>query len=173
MRLVLLLSIFWVMQLTAPLFTVPMLTEVAGEGAPSTRVPLTVTGRDLVLILGGLFLIAKATYEIHHMMEGARDEEGTNRPTPSVGMVLAQITLLDAVFSLDSVITAIGMARHIEVMVTAVLIAIVVMIIFVGPVSRFVMTHPSMKTLALAFLVMIGVLLVADGLGQHLRLLPL
>ena len=168
MRILLLFGIFWVMRLTAPLFTVPVLTELAGEGASAVRVPLSVSGRDMVLVVGGLFLIAKATYEIHHMMEDGHGDGSAGRPMASVGMVLVQIALLDVVFSLDSVITAVGMARRIEVMVAAVLIGIVVMIVFVGSVSRFVMTHPSMKTLALSFLVMIGVLLVADGLGQHL-----
>ena len=168
MRILLLFGIFWVMQLTAPLFTIPFLTEAAGEGAAAVRVPLSISGRDLVLVAGGLFLIAKATYEIHHMMEGPHDGDTSGRPTVSVAMVLVQIALLDVVFSLDSVITAVGMAQHIEIMVAAVLIAIIVMIAFVGSVSQFVTRHPSMKTLALSFLVMIGVLLVADGLGQHL-----
>jgi predicted tellurium resistance membrane protein TerC len=168
MRVALLFGIFWVMRLTTPLFTVPFLTELTGEGATAVETALTVTGRDIVLVVGGLFLIAKATYEIHHMMEDRHDQDTSGRPTTSMGPVLMQIALLDVVFSLDSVITAIGMVEHIEIMVTAVLIAVAVMIVFVGSISRFVTRHPSMKTLALSFLVMIGVLLVADGLGQHL-----
>ncbi len=167
MRILLLFGIFWVMQLTTPLFTLPVLTELVGEGATAERVPLSISGRDVILVVGGLFLIAKATYEIHHVMEGAH-EQASGQATASVGTVLVQIALLDVVFSLDSVITAVGMARRIEVMVAAVMIAVLVMIVFVGSVSRFVTKHPSMKTLALSFLVMIGVLLVADGLGQHL-----
>lgn len=167
MRIVLLLGIVWVMRLTTLLFTVPFFTELAGDGGVE-RVPLSISGRDLILIIGGLFLLTKATYEIHHLMEGVHEQQTSSRPAASVAMVLAQIAVLDMVFSLDSVITAIGMARRIEVMVAAVMIAIVVMIAFVNSISQFVARHPSMKTLALSFLVMIGVLLVADGLGQHL-----
>ena len=115
-----------------------------------------------------MFLIAKATYEIYHLMEGAHELQKSGGPTASVGMVITQIALLDIMFSLDFVITVVGMARRIEVMLAAIVIAIVVMIVFAGFVSRFGARHPSIKTLALAFLVMIGVLLVADGLGQHL-----
>ena len=168
MRIVLLLGIFWVMRLTTPLFTVPFFTELVGDSGGMGRIPLSISGRDLILIVGGLFLLAKATYEIHHVMEGAREPQASRRPAASVAMVLAQIAVLDMVFSLDSVITAVGMARRIEVMIAAVMIAIVVMIAFVNSISQFVTRHPSMKTLALSFLVMIGVLLVADGLGQHL-----
>lgn len=168
MRILLLFGIFWVMRLTTPLFTIPWLSEVVSEGADIVRAPLSVSGRDLVLVVGGLFLIAKATYEIHHMMENQHDQDTAGRSTPSVGTVLVQIALLDMVFSLDSVITAVGMVEHIEIMIAAVLISIAMMIVFVGSVSQFVTTHPSMKTLALSFLVMIGALLVADGLGQHL-----
>ena len=168
MCIILLLAIFYVMRLTAPLFTVPLLTELAGEGGATERVPLSLSGRDLILVLGGLFLIAKATYEIYHLMEGAHELQKSGGPTASVGMVITQIALLDIMFSLDFVITVVGMARRIEVMLAAIVIAIVVMIVFAGFVSRFVARHPSIKTLALAFLVMIGVLLVADGLGQHL-----
>lgn len=168
MRILLLFSIFWVMQLTAPLFTLPILTELVNEGVTTERISLSISGRDLILLGGGLFLIGKATYEIHQLMEGSHQGQASQRTTASPGLVLIQIALLDAVFSLDSVITAVGMARRIEVMVAAVVIAIVVMIVCVGSVSRFVMTHPSIKTLALSFLVMIGILLIADGLGQHL-----
>ena len=168
MRIVLLFGIYFIMQLTTPLFTVPFLTELAGEVPATLRIPLSLSGRDVILILGGLFLIAKATYEIHHMMEGPREQQASSTPPPSFTIVLVQVALLDMVFSLDSVITAVGMARRVEVMVAAVVIAIIVMIIFAGVISRFIARHPSMKTLALAFLVMIGVLLLADGLGQHL-----
>ena len=168
MRILLLFSIFWVMQLTTPLFTLPILTELVNEGVRVERIPLSISGRDLILLGGGLFLIGKATYEIHQLMEGSHQGQASQRTTASPGLVLIQIALLDAVFSLDSVVTAVGMARQIEVMVAAVVIAIVVMIVCVGSVSRFVMTHPSIKTLALSFLVMIGILLIADGLGQHL-----
>ena len=166
MRIALLFAIVWVMGLTTPLFDVPYLTERIETGA---AVPLTLSGRDLILVIGGLFLIAKATLEIHHLVEegGGRDARAA-AGTATLGVVLAQIGLLDIVFSLDSVITAVGMAQRIEVMVAAVVIAILTMMLFAEPVSAFVAQHPSVKTLALAFLVMIGVLLVADGLGQHL-----
>ncbi len=168
MRIVLLLAIFWVMGLTAPLFSVPFLTETVGSGPDATQSALTVSGRDLILVLGGLFLLAKSTLEIHHMMERTDHQAATKHGAVSVGSVLIQIALLDMVFSLDSVITAVGMADRVEVMIAAVMIAIGVMMLFAGAVSGFVSRHPSLKTLALAFLVMIGVLLVADGLGQHL-----
>jgi len=168
MRIGLLMAIFWVMRLTTPLFEVPFFTEPVTEGADAVLVPLSISGRDLILVVGGLFLLAKATFEIHHLMERPH-EPGVHRGgTATVGAVLTQVILLDLVFSLDSVITAVGMADRVEVMITAVIVAVVVMIAFAGTVSRFISRHPSMKTLALAFLVMIGVLLVADGLGQHL-----
>ena len=168
MRIALLLAIFWVMRLTTPLFEIPFFEETVGEGSDAALVPLSISGRDLVLVLGGLFLLAKATFEIHDLMEGAHEPGVHSGGTASVGSVLIQVMLLDLVFSLDSVITAVGMADRVEVMITAVIVAVVVMIAFAGTVSRFIARHPSMKTLALAFLVMIGVLLVADGLGQHL-----
>ena len=130
--------------------------------------PLSISGRDLILVLGGLFLLAKATFEIHHLMEAPDKKNERQQKIASVGNVLAQIVILDLVFSLDSVITAVGMADRIEVMITAVVIAIMVMIAFAETVSNFIARHHSMKTLALAFLVMIGALLIADGLGQHL-----
>ena len=168
MRVILLLAIFWVMRLTEPLFAVPFMTEAVSEAPEVARVALTVSGRDLILVVGGFFLLAKATLEIHHMIEGPADQTAATDKSVTVGSVLIQIALLDMVFSLDSVITAVGMADRVEVMVAAVMIAIGVMVVFVGAVSRFVTRYPSLKTLALAFLVMIGVLLVADGLGQHL-----
>jgi predicted tellurium resistance membrane protein TerC len=155
LRVALLLGITFVMGLTAPVLT------LAG---------VTVTGRDLVLLAGGLFLIAKGTLEIHHLV--ARGGP-SNHPSPkaraaSFGGILAQIAVMDLVFSLDSVITAVGMAQRVEVMVAAVVAAIVVMMVFADPIARFVETHLAIKTLALAFLVLVGVLLVADGLHQHL-----
>ena len=168
MRIALLLAIFWVMRLTTPLFEVPFFTETVTEGADAAPVPLSISGRDLILVLGGLFLLAKATFEIHHLMERSHEPGVQRGGTATVGGVLTQVMLLDLVFSLDSVITAVGMADRVEVMIAAVIVAVIVMIVFAGTVSRFIARHPSMKTLALAFLVLIGVLLVADGLGQHL-----
>ena len=153
MRLGLLATLSWIMNLTAPLFTV-----FGNE----------LSGRDLVLLGGGLFLVAKATHEIFEKLEGDSHEAGSSAGgTASFGMTLGQILILDIVFSLDSVITAVGMAPQISIMVIAMVAAVVVMLIFAGRVSEFIMRHPSMKVLALSFLLLIGVLLVAEGLGQH------
>jgi len=156
-RLVLLAAISWVTKLTTPLFT------VAGY---------SVSGRDLVLILGGLFLIAKATFEVYDKVEAAHPLGSEVKPARAarkaqLASVVGQIMLLDIVFSLDSVITAVGMVQHFEVMVLAVILAIIVMLVFAAPIGDFVERHPSIKILALSFLVMIGVLLVAEGTGQH------
>ncbi len=124
----------------------------------------SITPKSLVLLLGGLFLIAKATWEIHHQVEGHGGKDGGGGATKTVGFVLAQIIALDLVFSIDSVITAVGMVSNLWIMVTAVMSAVVVMLIAAGPVSDFVQKHPSIKLLALAFLVLIGVLIIAEGL---------
>lgn len=152
-RILLLLSISWVMGLTKPFATV--------AGFP-------ISGKQLILALGGLFLIGKATHEIHNKLEGAEAHEKAARVAASFAAVIAQIMVIDMVFSLDSVITAIGMAQHIPVMVTAIVIAAAVMMVFAGPVSRFVNKHPTMKMLALSFLILIGVMLIAESLGQHI-----
>jgi predicted tellurium resistance membrane protein TerC len=151
-RVLLLLSISWVMGLTRPFAT------IFGYG---------ISGKQLILVLGGLFLIAKATHEIHNKLEGAGEASGPAKAAATMGGVIAQIMLIDVVFSLDSVITAVGMAQHLAVMVTAILIAAIVMMVFAGPVSDFVHRHPTMKMLALAFLILIGVMLVAEAFGQH------
>ena len=152
MRVVLLLSLTWVIGLTAPLFT------VWGQ---------EISGRDLVLLLGGLFLIAKATHEIHGSLEG---EEGhaAAKVYASFASVIIQITLLDMVFSLDSVITAVGMVSDLRIMIAAVVIAILFMMAFSGPIGRFVQKHPTVKMLALSFLLLIGVTLIAESLDQHI-----
>ena len=152
MRIGLLASIAWISRLTTPLVT------LAGFG---------ISGRDLILIVGGLFLIGKATYEIHDRLEG---EEGhaSARVPPSFNGVIVQILLLDIVFSLDSVITAIGMAEDLAVMVLAVVMAVGVMLVFSGKISEFVEHHPTLKVLALSFLLLIGMSLVADGFHQHI-----
>jgi len=155
MRILLLLGLTWVMSLTTPLVTVPVIER-------------GVSGRDLILLVGGLFLIAKATWEIHDKLEGASEHDEAKGVT-SFGAALVQIVALDIIFSLDSVITAVGMARHIGVMITAVVIAIGVMMIFAETVSEFIQRHPTMKMLALAFLILIGVMLTAEGLGQHIE----
>ena len=152
MRILLLLSLTWIMGLTAPLFA------VLGK---------EISGRDLILLIGGLFLIAKSTFEIHDKLEGEAGHASARVPA-SFAAVLIQIMLLDVVFSLDSVITAVGMAQHIGVMVAAVVIAVAFMMVFSGPISAFVHEHPTVKMLALAFLLLIGMALIADGLGQHI-----
>jgi predicted tellurium resistance membrane protein TerC len=151
MRILLLLSIAWIIRLTAPLF------HVFGRG---------ISGRDLILIAGGLFLLAKATIEIHDKLEG-EEGHGSAKVAPSFSAVIAQIMLLDVVFSLDSVITAVGMADDVSIMIAAVILAVAVMMFSAGPISAFVNRHPTIKVLALSFLLLIGVSLVADGLGLH------
>ncbi|MEL6444194.1 MAG: TerC family protein [Bacteroidota bacterium] len=181
MRIALLFSIAWVMSLTTPLFTIPFLDAITGFGESArhgmaalgeatglTDGPAAITGRDLILLVGGFFLVGKATHEIHNKLEGDAEQHGTAKKTASFGSVLIQIAILDIVFSLDSVITAVGMADDIAVMVIAVIIAVGIMMISAGPVSDFVQKHPTVKMLALAFLILIGVTLIAEGLGQHI-----
>jgi predicted tellurium resistance membrane protein TerC len=151
MRLALLWSIVWISRLTVPLF------DVLGRG---------ISGRDLILIGGGLFLLAKATYEIHEKLEGGDHE--SQRVAASFASVIAQVMVLDIVFSLDSVITAIGMANDLRVMIAAVVLAVLVMLVAAEPISAIVERHPTIKILALSFLLLIGLSLVADGLGQHI-----
>jgi len=128
---------------------------------------LEVSGRDLILLVGGLFLIWKSTHEIHERLEGPSREERSARAAVTLGGVLVQIALLDVVFSLDSVITAVGMANDVRVMIAAIVIAVGFMMFAAGPVSRFVERHPTVKMLALSFLLLIGVTLIAEGFGQH------
>ena len=152
MRLALLLSLAWIMQLTEPLF------EILGR---------QISGRDLILIGGGLFLLAKGTHEIHDKLEG---EEGraSGKVARSFAGVIAQIMVLDMIFSLDSVITAVGMVKQVWVMAAAIVIAVVVMLISVEPISTFVEQHPTVKVLALAFLLLIGATLIAEGFGHEI-----
>jgi len=152
MRIALLVSITWVMRLTTPLFT------IVGQ---------EISGRDLILIVGGLFLLAKSTFEIHDKLEG---EEGhaSAKVAASFNAVIVQILLLDIVFSLDSVITAVGMADDVAVMILAVIIAVGVMLVSAASISDFVERHPTVKMLALSFLLLIGISLVAEGLDQHI-----
>lgn len=152
MRVGLLFSLTWVMGLIDPLFT------LWGQ---------SVSGRDLILLLGGLFLIGKSTHEIHGSLEG---EEGhvSKKVFPSFASVIIQIMLLDIVFSLDSVITAVGMVSNIWIMIAAVVVSIIAMMAFAGPIGGFVQRHPTVKMLALAFLLLIGVTLIAEGFHQHI-----
>ena len=152
-RLLLLLSIAWVVKLTAPLFHV---------------FSLPISGRSLILIIGGLFLIAKATYEIHGKLEGEDHAVGTKRVLPSMRAVVFQIMLIDIVFSLDSVITAVGMVDHVSIMVAANVVALAIMLASANGIANFVDRHPTVKMLALSFLVLIGTNLVAEGFGQHI-----
>lgn len=157
-RVALLLAIGWVMGLTTTLFTLPVFS---GEVA-------AVTGRDLILVLGGAFLIYKSTHEIHNKLEGSGEHHGGVVKAATFGSVIVQILLLDLVFSLDSVITAVGMADDVGVMIVAVVIAIGVMIVSAGRISEFIQRHPTVKMLALSFLLMIGFVLTAEGFGQHI-----
>jgi predicted tellurium resistance membrane protein TerC len=151
MRLLLLATITWIARLTTPLF------EILDRG---------ISGRDLILIGGGLFLLAKATYEIHDKLEG--EHHGSGKAVASFGAVIGQVMLLDLVFSLDSVITAIGMADDLRVMATAVILAVLVMMVAAEPISEVVERHPTLKILALSFLLLIGMSLVGEGFGQHI-----
>ncbi len=168
MRILLLLAIGWVMGLTRPLFHIPMFWT--GEVGDLHGI----SGRDLIMLVGGLFLIGKATFEIHDKLEGESHEVQTK--ASSFGMIIVQIVIIDMVFSLDSVITAIGMVQAsakdpwigLSIMIAAVVIAVGVMLAFAGPISDFVERHPTMKMLALSFLILIGVMLFAEGFGWHI-----
>jgi len=151
MRLILLFSIVWVMKLIEPWFSI-----FGNE----------ISGRDCILILGGLFLLAKATFEIHNSLEIVHVEKGTV-VTSSFLLIIGQITILDIVFSLDSVITAVGLVEHVSIMVIAILISVIVMLVSAKPIGEFVDTHPTFKMLALSFLLLIGVTLIAEGFEVH------
>jgi predicted tellurium resistance membrane protein TerC len=152
-RVLLLLSIAWLVRLTTPLFT------IWNHGF---------SGRDLILLFGGLFLIAKATYEIHGKLEGEEHTSEERRAATSMAAVVTQIMLIDVIFSLDSVITAVGMVENVAIMIVANVIALGIMLLSAGPIARFVDAHPTVKMLALAFLVLIGTNLVAESLGTHI-----
>ena len=155
-RIILLFSISWIMTLKEPLFA------ILGKN---------ISGRDLILLGGGLFLIAKSTFEIHHKVEGdpehALPEDAKSKKRISSGAMFLQILVLDIVFSLDSVITAVGMVSHVGIMVVAMIISMIVMLLSAGKISGFVEKHPTVKILALSFLILIGVMLVAESMGQH------
>ena len=158
-RVLLLCSLAWLARLTTPLLEIPTLGVLSA--------PHPVSGRDLILIVGGLFLLAKATHEIHNKLEGESGEAGKAVVHGYWG-VIAQIVVIDIVFSLDSVITAVGMARQLGVMIAAVVLAIVFMMIFAGAISDFIHRHPTIKMLALSFLLLIGFTLVAEGLHHEI-----
>ncbi len=161
-RILLLSFIFVLTKLTTPLFTIPFLHE-HGTGAP-----LAITGQRLVLILGGLFLLWKSVHEIHGNLEGEA-QSGSQKVKGAFAAVIAQIVVVDIIFSLDSVITAVGMAQQIGVMITAVILAMIVMLFAAKSIADFVNRHPTIKMLALSFLMLVGVVLVADGCGQHIE----
>ena len=152
MRIILLLSLTWVMGLTEPLFSI---------------FSYPISGRDLILIIGGLFLIAKSTHEIHGSLEGEEGRE-SKKAYASFASVIVQITILDIVFSLDSVITAVGMVDRISIMIAAIMVSIIAMMLFAGSIGSFVQRHPTVKMLALAFLLLIGVTLLAEGFHQKI-----
>lgn len=155
MRILLLLSISWLMKLTAPLFTLPLVDHA-------------MSGKDLIILFGGLFLIGKSVFEIHEKLEGEDGHATSGMKTATFQSVVIQILILDVVFSLDSVITAVGMADYLAVMVAAVVIAMGIMLWSAKSISDFVNRHPTLKMLALSFLILIGVMLVAEGFHQHI-----
>ena len=155
MRIGLLLVLAWIVGLVEPLFTLPV-------------VDIGLSGRDLILILGGLFLIWKSTSEIHQSLEGDEEHSGAGKAVATFASVILQIMVIDLVFSLDSIITAVGMVDDVRIMITAVVLSVGLMMLFAGPIGRFVSDHPTIKMLALAFLVVVGVVLVAEGFGHHL-----
>jgi len=152
-RILLLLSLTWIMRLTRPFFTIG---------------PQEVSGRDLILLIGGLFLLWKSTHEIHERLEGAAEAVRKAGKANTMASVLTQIALLDIIFSLDSVITAVGMANQIAVMVAAIVIAVGIMMLASRPLGEFVESHPTIKILALSFLLLIGMALIAEGFHQHI-----
>lgn len=164
-RVLLLLSISWVMTLTSPLFNVGEWVGIEG-GALFEK--LKISGRDIILIVGGLFLIYKSTTEIHEKVEGHGADVVKTPKIISFSRVITEIIILDVVFSLDSVITAVGMADHIEIMIAAVVIAVLIMLVSAESISNFVNHHPTVKMLALSFLLLIGISLIAEGLDQHI-----
>jgi len=159
-RIVLLLTITWIIQLTNPLFHIDFIKK---EGAP-----IGISWKDIILIAGGIFLIFKSTLEIHHKLEVAREPETKMAPSAFTAVIL-QIVMVDAVFSFDSILTAIGLAENVWVMIIAVVISMIIMMLFSGAISRFINKHPTLQILALAFLIMIGVMLIAEGFHQEIN----
>jgi predicted tellurium resistance membrane protein TerC len=159
-RILLLLGITWIMQLTAPLFTIPFI-KVKGE-------PIGISWKDLILMAGGIFLIAKSTLEIHHKLEKPVQEEGGKPVYTKFASVVIQIVLIDAVFSFDSILTAIGLVDEVFIMIIAVVISIGIMMAFSGAISRFINRNPTLQMLALSFLIAIGIMLVAEGFHQEI-----
>src|SRR5215203_2664268 len=163
-RIFLLLTISWIIKLIDPLFTIPF---IKAEGEPNG---IGISWKDIILIAGGIFLVFKSTLEIHHKLEKARPAEQQAKVSPSVfSSVIFQIVMVDAVFSFDSILTAIGLVDEVWVMITAVVISMLIMIFFSGMISKFINKHPTLQILALAFLIMIGVMLIAEGFHQKIN----
>jgi predicted tellurium resistance membrane protein TerC len=156
-RIILLCGLAWVVKLDKPFWETTLFSW-----------QISISGKDLILLVGGLFLIGKSVFEIHEKLEG-EDGHATNKMTVTFGSVIVQILMLDIVFSLDSVITAVGMVKQIGVMIAAVILAMIVMLVFVNKISAFVDRHPTIKMLALSFLILIGTMLVAEGFHQHVN----
>ena len=169
MRILLLLSLTWILQLVDPVFQLTDLGVPLSwfDGLEHFEDVNAVSVKDLILFVGGLFLMANSVHEIHQQIEGEEDSHEVSGKA-TMGSALVQIAVMDIIFSLDSVITAVGMAERVPVMIAAVVIAVVVMMIFAGPVSRFVENNPTLRMLALSFLILIGVMLIADGVGTHI-----
>lgn len=159
-RILLLLGITWLIQLTDPVFNINFIEDEDGG-------PLGISWKDIILIAGGFFLLFKSTLEIHHKLEIAQKTDSVKAPS-KFSMVILQIILVDAVFSFDSILTAIGLVEQVMVMIIAVVISMVIMIIFANSISNFINKHPTLQILALAFLILIGVLLIAEGFHQHI-----
>lgn len=159
-RIGLLLTITWIMKLKDPLFTLPFFKN---EGQP-----IEISWKDIILMAGGIFLVIKSTLEIHHKLEKPVEEDTTKAVYSSLASVIVQIVLIDAVFSFDSILTAIGLVEEVMIMIIAVVISIFIMMVFAGPISRFINKNPTLQMLALAFLIAIGIMLVAEGFHQKI-----
>lgn len=162
MRIGLLFTITWMMKLKDPVLTIPFLDDPANAGSI-----LAISWKDVILILGGIFLLLKSTIEIHNKLERSEKPSSAGKNVSSFTAVIVQILLIDAVFSVDSILTAVGLVDNIVIMIIAVIISMIVMLIFAGPISRFINKHPSLQVLALAFLIAIGIILIANGFHQE------
>jgi predicted tellurium resistance membrane protein TerC len=165
-RIGLLLSITWIIGLTQPLFTLPFESVFANMGLLHPEEAAAISGRDLILLIGGFFLLAKSTTEIHSKVEGRHDEKSIAAKA-AFGAVIAQIVMVDIIFSFDSILTAVGLTQHVLVMILAVIIAMLVMMQFSGPISHVINKHPTLQVLALSFLIMIGLTLILEGFALH------
>ncbi len=159
-RVLLLLTITWIMKLTEPLFSIPFIKDENG--------PIGISWKDLILVAGGIFLVFKSTLEIHTKLQKDEPVHGAKKVYATLGSVIMQIVLIDAVFSFDSILTAIGLVDQVIIMIIAVVISIIIMMLFAGAISKFINRNPTLQMLALAFLIAIGIMLVAEGFHQHI-----